>query len=137
MFMMLETAVTKYLGSSNPARGTRKQYRTTLKKWELWGGGVAIESLGCKEIREFLDWVYEHAVADEGTNPGRTANKAREHLRTAISWAWEQDLIEVPPRFPKPRPQRDVAGRHYLTKAAINALCFTTHSMKRPCGWPM
>ena len=62
MFMMLETAVTKYLGSSNPARGTRKQYRTTLKKWELWGGGVAIESLGCKEIREFLAGMPDEAV---------------------------------------------------------------------------
>jgi hypothetical protein len=120
MSTTLETAVTKYLSASCPARGTRKQYRTTLKKWAQWGGGVAIESLGRKEIREFLDWVYEHAVADEGTNPGRTANKTREHLRAVISWAWEQDLIESPPRFPKPRPQRDVAGRHYLTKAEIN-----------------
>jgi integrase len=130
-----ETAIAKYLGAGCPARGTRKQYRTTLKKWENWGGGVAIEDLGRKEIREFQDWVYEHAVADEGTNPGRTANKAREHLRAVISWAWEQDLIEAPPRFPKPRHQRDVAGRHYLTKDEINALYFATHYMKRPRGW--
>ena len=81
-----------------------------------------IEELRRKEIREFLDWVYEHAVADEGTNPGRTANKARENRRAVISWAWEQELIESPPRFPKRRPQRDVAGCHYLTKAEINAL---------------
>src|SRR5215469_1207266 len=84
MSTTLETAVTKYLSGSCPARGTRKQYRTTLTKLAQWGGGVAIENLGRKEIREFLDWVYEHAVADEGTNPGRTANKAREHLRRAV-----------------------------------------------------
>jgi hypothetical protein len=83
----------------------------------------------------FLDWVYERAVADEGTNPGRTANKAREHLRAIASWAWELDLIESPPRFPKSRPQRDVAGRHYLTKGEINALYFATHKMERPRGW--
>ncbi|MHB8898169.1 MAG: hypothetical protein ACYC6Y_05440 [Thermoguttaceae bacterium] len=135
MSTTLETAVTKYLSGPCPARGTRKEYRTTLAKWAQWGGGVAIENLGRKEIREFLDWVYEHAVADEGTNPGRTANKAREHLRAVISWAWEQDVIEVPPRFPKPKPQRDVAGRHYLTKAEISALYFATHKMKRPRGW--
>ncbi len=39
------------------------------------------------------------------------------------------------PRFPAPRNQREVAGRHYLTKAEINALCFATHKMGRPRGW--
>jgi hypothetical protein len=94
-----------------------------------------IEKLGRKEIREFLDWVYERAVAEEGTNPGRTANKAREQLRAVVSWAWEQELIETPPRFPKPRAQRDVAGRHYLTKSEINAVYFATHRLQRPRGW--
>ena len=106
----LKSAVQKYLGSTNPARGTRAEYSTTLKKWREWGGGVPIERIGRKEIREFLDWVYDRALANKGTNPGRTANKAREHLRAVISWAWEQDIIETPPRFPKAVPQRDVAG---------------------------
>jgi hypothetical protein len=79
--------------------------------------------------------VYERAVADQGTNPGRTANKAREHLRAIISRAWEQELLDSPPRIPKPRPQRDVAGRHYLTKPELNALYFATHQMRRPQGW--
>jgi hypothetical protein len=35
----------------------------------------------------------------------------------------------------KPRPQRDVAGRHYLTKEEINALYFATHQMRRPRRW--
>src|SRR5262245_54624882 len=131
----LRRAVTNYLRTGQFAHGTRAEYRTTLKKWTEWGGGVAIEKLGRKEIREFLDWVYERAVEQEGTNPGRTANKAREQLRAIISWAWEQELIEMPPRFPKPREQRDVAGRHYLPKAEINALYFATHKMKRPRGW--
>jgi hypothetical protein len=52
-----------------------------------------------------------------------------------LSWAWEQELIEAPPRFPGPRDQRDVAGRHYLTKAEINALDFATYRMERPRGW--
>jgi hypothetical protein len=75
------TAVTNYRRSGNPARGTRAEYLTTVRKWKQWGGGVPIEKLGRTEIREFLDWVYERAVADPGTNPGRTANKAREHFR--------------------------------------------------------
>jgi hypothetical protein len=52
-------------------------------------------------------------------------------------WAWEQDLVASLPRFPKPKPQRDVAGRHYLTKAEINALYFATHKMSRPRGWQL
>ena len=131
----LKSAVEMYLRSRNPAPGTRAEYRTTLAKWKSWGGGVPIERLGRKEIRDFLDWVYDRAVAGEGTNPGRTANKAREHLRAVISWAWEQDLIDSLPRFSKPRPQRDVAGRHYRTKAEINALYFATHQLTRPRGW--
>jgi integrase len=130
-----ETAVEMYLRAGNPARGTQDEYHTTVTKWGEWGGGVPIENLDRKEIREFLDWVYERAVAREGTNPGRTTNKSREHLRAVLAWAWEQDLISALPRFPKPRPQRDVAGRHYLTKAEINALYFATHNMECPRGW--
>ena len=133
----LRTVVLKYLHAGRPARGTRDEYRTTLKKWKRWGDGVPIEKLGRKEIRDFLEWVYERALEQEGLNPGRTANKAREHLRAVLGWAWEQDLIASLPRFPKPKQQRDVAGRHYLTKAEINALYFATHRMKRPRGWAL
>ncbi len=38
--------------------------------------------------------MYAEAVAAGGTNPGRTANKAREHLRAIMSWAQEQGLID-------------------------------------------
>ena len=131
----LNAVAESYLKAKTLSRGTRNEYFSTLRKWEQWGGAVPIEELRRKDVREFLDWVYERAVADEGTNPGRTANKAREHLRAVLSWAWEQELIDAPPRFPKPREQRDVAGRHYLTKAEINALYFATHAMGRPRGW--
>lgn len=113
-----------------PAQRTREEYSTTLKKWARWGNGVSVEQLGRKEIREFLDGVYEDAAGRLGGNPGRTANKVRSHLRAVMSWAWEQDLVAALPRFPKVKPQRDVAGRHYLTKAEINALYFATHQMK-------
>ena len=73
----LDTAVTKYLRSGDPAQRTREEYSTTLRKWARWGGGIPLEELGRKEIREFLDWVYEHAVAQQGKNPGRTAKGVR------------------------------------------------------------
>lgn len=128
-------AAESYPRAKTLSRGTRNEYHSTLRKWDQWGHGIPIQKLQRKHVREFLDWVYERAVADQGTNPGRTANKAREHLRAVLSWAWEQELIVAPPRFPKPRPQRDVAGRHYLTKAELNALYFATHRMRRPRGW--
>jgi integrase len=131
----LRTAIRSYLRAGNPATGTRKEYLSTLRKWDEWGGGVPVEELRRREVRDFLDWVHERAVQEGGTNPGRTANKARENLRAIMSWAWERDMVEVLPRFPKPRPQRSVAGRHYLTKAEINALYFATHRMKQPRGW--
>ncbi len=135
MSTTLNAAVESYLRAKSLARGTRNEYHSTVRKWEQWGGGVPIEELQRKDVRGFLDWVYERAVADHGTNPGQTVNKAREHLRAVLSWAWEQELIDAPPRFPKPRPQRDVAGRHYLTKDELNALYFATHRMRRPRGW--
>src|SRR5688572_30597612 len=97
----LSAAVQSYLRTKTLSRGTRNEYSSTLRKWDQWGLGHPIEELRRKDIREFLDWVYERAVADEGTNPGRTMNKAREHLRASLSWAWEQELIDAPPRFSK------------------------------------
>lgn len=131
----LEAAVTNYLRSGNPAQRTREEYATTLRKWSRWGEGVPLDKLGRSELREFLNWVYEDASTRDGRNPGRTANKVRSHLRAVMSWAWEQDLVEALPRFPKEKPQRDVAGRHYLMKSELNALYFATHQMKRPRGW--
>lgn len=131
----LESVVTKYLRSGSPAQRTREEYATTLRKLSRWGGEASLEHLGRKEIREFLDWVHEDAVSREATNPGRIANKARSHLRAVLSWAWEHDLVDALPRFPRLKPQRDVAGRHYLTKPELNSLYFATHQMRRPRGW--
>jgi hypothetical protein len=85
----LRNAVFRYLRSGSPAVSTCKEYFSTLRKWTAWGGGVAIEKLTRREIRDFLDWVYERAVAEERTNQARTTNKARENLRAIMSWAWE------------------------------------------------
>lgn len=131
----LESVVTKYLRSGSPAQRTREEYATTIRKWSRWSGAVPLEQLGRKEIRDFLDWIYEDAALRGGSNPGRTTNKVRSHLRAALSWAWEQDLLDALPRFPRYKPQREIAGKHYLTKAEINALYFATHQSRAPKGW--
>ena len=81
-----DTVVTNYLCAWTAAQGTREAYSATVKKSEQWGKRVHLEQIGRKEIREFLDWVHERAVARGGSNPGRTANKAREHLRAVMAW---------------------------------------------------
>jgi integrase len=135
MSTSLKVLVQKYHRYHEHAQNTKNDFNTTLNKWRKWKRGVPIEQLDRPAIREFLNWVHDQAVADKGANPGRTANKARSHLLAVTNWACEQDLIESPPSFPKPFPQRDVAGRHYLTKAEINALYFATHRLQRPRGW--
>jgi hypothetical protein len=135
MSISLETVVVKYLDARNLSGGTRKEYKSTIAKWLAWEGYVDIDKIERTHIREFLDWVHEKAIEGGGSNPGRTANKARENLRAILSWAWEQDFIERLPRFPKPKPQRDVAGRHYLTKPDLNAIYFATYGLEQPRGW--
>lgn len=131
----LSSAIDQFLKSSKPSQGTKAEYQTTQRKWEAWGQGESIEQLSRKHVRDFLAWVYEQAVTENGTNPGRTANKAREQLKAVMAWAWDQELVEALPRFPKRQEQRDVAGRHYLTKQEINTLYFATYHMNRPRGW--
>ena len=45
-----KTAAVNYLRVTNPARGTRAEYQTTLRKRNLWGRGVPIEKVGRKEV---------------------------------------------------------------------------------------
>ena len=135
MPLTLRKTLDRYFRNCDLSNGTQAEYRSTLNKWENWKSDIPINQLGRKEIAEFLDLVFVNATAKDGKNPGRTANKAREQLRAVMSWAWEQEIIDSLPRFPKSRKQRDVAGRHYLTKSELNAIYFATYQMKRPRGW--
>lgn len=54
-------AVDSYLRAKALSRGTRDEYRSTLRKWDEWGRGAPLEKLQRRHVREFLDWVYERA----------------------------------------------------------------------------
>ena len=129
------SAVRRYCKLKKHSKGTSDEYRATVRKWISWGRAVPLESLSRSSIRDFLDWVYDQAVEHGGENPERTSNKARDHVRAVTAWAWENDIIETLPRFPKPRSQRDVAGRQYLSKAELNSLYFATYQMHKPRAW--
>jgi hypothetical protein len=81
----LETATESYLRAKGLSRTTRNEYVSTLRKWQRSGGSIPVERLQCKDVREFLDWVYDQAVKGEGENPGRTANCGRHARRTMTS----------------------------------------------------
>jgi hypothetical protein len=78
----LNMAVAKYLRAGNPARGTRDEYHTILRKWVQWGGGVPIDNLGRKEVREFLDWVSS-TIAECLKAAGSTSTGGR-----CCVWSW-------------------------------------------------
>jgi hypothetical protein len=65
----LKTAAEGYLRAKALSLATRNEYLSTLRKWEAWGGGIPIEQLRRKDLREFLDRVYEQAVKDQGRTP--------------------------------------------------------------------
>jgi hypothetical protein len=74
-------------GNSAPIPCPAEHATKTTRPSRNGSSGVAvppIEALQQKEIREVLDWVHERALAECGTNPGRTANKAREHRRAVL-----------------------------------------------------
>ena len=87
MSISLERVVAKYLATKKLSSGTRREYRASVTKWSDWGKGVDVDQIERRHLCEFLDWVHEKATTDGGSNPGRTANKARENLRAILSWA--------------------------------------------------
>ena len=86
MSISLEAVSAKYLTAKKLSGGTRKEYKSNITKWIAWGKGVDVDKINRTHIREFLDWVHEKAAQDGGSNPGRTANKARENPRAIMSW---------------------------------------------------
>lgn len=60
----LKNATKKYLNARNLSLGTRREYQTTITKWQKWKGRVSIERLDRPTIREFLSWVHNRAIAD-------------------------------------------------------------------------
>ena len=74
MSTTLQSAVESYARARNLSRGTRNEYAATVKKWITWNHAIPIEQLSRKDIREFLDWVHEKAIVEEG-------NKSRPHVK--------------------------------------------------------
>jgi hypothetical protein len=113
----------------------------TISKWVAWGKGVDVGQLSHSYIRDFVDWVYEKAAEDGGSNPGPTANKTRGNFRAILSWAWEHDFVKKLRRFPTPqRLLRDIfAVKHGVSKSldlALERRKVGSSSFCNPCAAP-
>ena len=129
----VESISAKYLTAKKLSGGTRKEYKSTITKWTAGGNGVDVDEINRSHIRDFRNCVHDKPAEDGGSNPGRTANKARENLRAIMLWAWVQDYVAKLPRFPSPKPQRDVVGSYYL-KSQISTLCILPLTNCRNCA---
>jgi integrase len=130
-------AVDRYLDASGAAEGTRLSYRTTAKRWEEWSSchrcltPKGARAVTADDLRDFLRWVHEQAIAAGDGNPGRTANKRRTELRAVFRWLVEEaEELPAMPRFPKPVKQISVAGAYYFTDDEMSALYWATYSMR-------
>jgi len=112
--------------------GNSDVYSSTVKKWEQWGKEwpsnksaarrSGVSRLGVRACRR-AGWLKSR----------RTANKAREHLRAVMAWAWNR-ISWLPFRDSETSSTRR-RGRHYADQRRDQCLYFATHRMKRPKGW--
>jgi hypothetical protein len=57
-----KTMVTDYLRARTAAQGTRDVYSATVKKWEQWGKGVALEQFGLGHRKQVASASYRAHV---------------------------------------------------------------------------
>jgi integrase len=144
--LLVGDAVEKYLEETKAADRTRSEYRTTVRKLAAWQAANSHRSqtpmrvgelLDRSVIKSILDWVYSQAEAKKESNPGRTANKSREHLHAVLTWLAKEEFIAAGsvPRFPDDREQKEAAGLFFLNEAQLNALYWSAYNMPRPHVW--
>jgi len=144
--LTVEDAFDQYCSAKELAPRTRDEYRTTIKRLVEWrstrncGRSVTpmqvAELLDRASVKEWIDWVFEQAVAGGDGNPGRTANKRREHLHAVLSWLHKEERIHSVPRFPDEKTQRDAAGKFYFNDAKLDDLYWATYQLEKPRAWP-
>ncbi len=131
----LETISAKYLTAKSsraePARNTNRPSPSGPP------GATASTSTRSVDPTSVSSWTgcMNTPPATAVSNPGRTSNKCVKTREPSWRGRGNKSFSQSCHRFPRPKPQRDVAGRHYLTKPELNALYFATHQMPRPRGW--
>jgi len=89
----LKTAAESYLRAKALSRATRNEYLSTLRKWEKWGGGIPVEQLRRKDLREFL-LPFRH---------GRPSPRYAPPWSGAWPWEWLRGRYSTRPESPRVR----------------------------------
>ena len=134
----LRMSAEKYLVATRElSSGTCKEYRSTVTKWIAWGKG-ALPSTRLGDLNYGISSIgsMRKLPRDVGSNcrtdgEQGTGNFESHNVVGPGSRITSRSSLDSRNR----KPQRDVAGRHYLTKADLNALYFATYELKRPRGW--
>lgn len=137
--------VESYAKAKSLELGTLKEYRTTVRKLAEWRAITSNEhrcptpmvarDFNREVIASFFDWVYSQACTAQDRNPGRTANKAREHVGAVLQWLVDVERLDAMPRLPEKREQKNAAGLFFLTDDELDALYWATYRMHSPRGW--
>lgn len=135
----------RYLSRKKLAPRSQAEYRTTLAKMLSWAASSAklhrsrtpmqFQSPQAADVEAFLQWVYEQAVAEGTGNPGRVANKCREHLQAWLRWRVDQRELDALPRFPPRLEQIDAAGNFFLEDDEIDQVYWATYHLPKPRNW--
>lgn len=99
------------------------------------GDSPRAAELGRDTLAAFLQWVWSQAQTAGSGNPGRVANKAREHLRAVLTHLQGTDQLAAMPKLPEAREQNSVAGLFFLTDAELELIYWATYRLPRPRGW--
>jgi len=79
MSTTFNSAAESYARAKGPSRGTRNEHRSTIRKWERWGGGGPIEHLGATALGEVWyseadrpegPWVHARKIISHANQPG-------------------------------------------------------------------
>jgi len=138
--LTFEEARRRYLDATGASRSTRAEYQTSGRKWAEWLNvhrsctPMHIREITAEVLDEWLTWVYEQAKS-QGTNPGRSHNKARSNMRAVLNWAAKRRLIAAVPVFPDERDQREVAGHYFLTDDEVERVYLATYQLADPPRW--
>lgn len=132
----------RYLAARPLKDRTIAEYRTTLSKLLAWRAKVhrsptpmQFRDLDEETLTQFLVWCRDQATLAGASNPGRVANKSREHLSAWLRWGFDQRELSAIPRLPDEFEQVTAAGNFFLEDAEVDALYWATYALKPPRNW--
>ena len=136
MSIRLERVAEKDRVAKKLSDGTRKEYRSTLTQWLVWGQGVDVDRIERQRLRDFLDRVHEKATQDGGANagprtrPGTTSEPSYPGPGSRTTW---RSCPGSPSPSRSATPPVGTTSRRRT--GTLSTFYFATYERPRPRGW--